>query len=67
MRESTSDPTTSARFESPARTNLSATPSAYMKPLQAASMLKAGAPAQPSRACSNEPQLGNIRSGVVVP
>ena len=67
MRESVSAPMTRARFDSPQRTYLSAIESAYMKPAQAVSTLKAGTPRQPSRCCSSTPQLGNTRSGVVVP
>ena len=67
MRESVSAPITSARRTSPARTYLSAIDSAYMKPAQAVSTLKAGTPRQPRRCCSSTPQLGKIRSGVVVP
>jgi hypothetical protein len=67
MRESVSAPITSARLASPQRTYLSAMESAYMKPAQAVSTLKAGTPMQPRRFCSSTPQLGKIRSGVVVP
>ena len=42
MRESVSEPITSARLASPQRTYLSAIESAYMKPAQAVSTLKAG-------------------------
>ena len=65
MRESVSAPTTSARLASPQRTYLSAIDSAYMKPLQAVSTLKAGPPRQPSRPCSSTPQLGKhqVRRG----
>jgi hypothetical protein len=38
-----------------------------MNPLQAVSTENAGQPRAPSRACSSVPQLGNTRSGVVVP
>ena len=67
MRESVSEPTTRARLDSPQRTYLSAIDSAYMKPAQAVSTLKAGTPRHPRRFCSSTPQLGNTRSGVVVP
>ena len=67
MRESVSAPITSARLDSPHRTYLSAIESAYMNPAQAVSTLNAGPPKQPRRRCSSTPQLGKIRSGVVVP
>src|SRR5580700_9786293 len=44
IRVSVSAPTTSAHFDSPSRTNLSATLKAYTNPVQAASMLNAGQP-----------------------
>ena len=38
-----------------------------MNPLHAVSTENAGQPRAPRRACSSVPQLGNTRSGVVVP
>jgi hypothetical protein len=67
MRERVSEPMTRARLASPQRTYLSAMESAYMKPAHAVSTLNAGTPRQPRRFCSSTPQLGKIRSGVVVP
>ena len=47
--------------------NLSATDSAYTKPVQAALTSNAGQPLAPRRCCSRQAVDGKIRSGVVVP
>jgi hypothetical protein len=62
MRDSVSEPTTSARRDSPARTNLSATDSAYMKLLQAASTLNAGPRRAAQPRLQHRAAFGNTRS-----
>ena len=67
MRVSVSAPITSTFFDCPLRMNLSAIPSAYTKPEQAALTSNAAQPLAPMRCCTRQAVDGKMMSGVVVP
>ena len=66
IRDKVSAPTTSALLAAPVFINLSATLSAYIKPVHTACISKAAEPRTPKRSCNKQAVLGKTRSGVVV-